>query len=364
MKRCSIFAVLCILGAALSADYVFMNIDGIRLTIEGIELGNGGIDDFVNVASISVNSTIDLVSDDLSNAFNQDLEVTFFDEEAVTQDISTIQIFTAGGSAVKAYAYIESQGHFVYTSQSGIETRVSADGSDWAEPTDYDYLAYDYVYFPRDGGRAVETTFLPESINILELESIELSLLVDTYKTVYYWDGSEASRLGFVATEHLNDPTAFPGGTAVVGLTYLPLYVAINRDLEVETYVVAQDNSSNDPNTALSGAVADEFSPDEVMFMTLTFDRGSGEFYVGRTSNWDDFNGSYGWRFSQLVRRGEINGSDYDLALTNDFSAMPDSSAFDSISGFTRINVGDESEAVFGDQSESQSYPFDYVRVR
>jgi len=345
----------------LSAEYGFMEIDGIRITIESIEMGTGGIDDFQSVASLYMETTVDLSSDDVNAAFDQELELFFTNEASSSQIIETIRIWLMDGVEIQAHIYIEAEDHFIYTTSSGLST---LDGSTWVEPVDYGFLAKDYIYFPADNGRTDEITFLVESIDLLALDSVDFSLLADIYKTVYYWDGTDADRLGFVKTVHENNPEVFPAGTPVVGLSYLPLYATINQDVIAETYVITNDNGDSSNNPILSPAVDGAFEADKVMFLTLTFDENTGEFYSGRSSNWDDFLSSYSWRFPQLVRRGVINGNELDLVLTNDFSFMPDQSEFDTISSFTRLNIGEESEATFGDQSESQSHDFDYKRVK
>lgn len=315
---------------ALFAGFQFMNVEGLKVTVAGIQF-NQGYQDATNVGYISLNQEVDLTGDPndvLSSGFELG---TGMGQTALTFD--TISVELVDGVKIKAYTELAA-GVFKYTTASGIGTY---NNSVWIAPADYDYLYVSYFYDPvsEDGaaGRTQETTFLPAAVTIQPGDSLTVSLLVDTYKVAYFWDGNDSTRHGFVETIPFSSPTAFPSGTPVISLTYLPLYVFVNRSVSSETYVVTLNSNS----TAVTGVTDDNYDEKQVMFMTLVFDQTDGSFLTGRTSNWDGLDISFS--MAQFVRDGVLNGDQYTLSLSS-FSDTAGWVVVDSITGFSRQQVG------------------------
>jgi len=332
-KNILFFSLIFILIQPSFSLVKFMNVEGLRVRISSIDLSRSSTGD--NIATITVNQDVDLNAD-LSEIFKEELEITL-NEQVSSPRFDTITVILEGGVGIKAYTQLDSQ-NFIYTSSSGPKT-LSA--SSWTEPEDYDFLQNDYLYFPDGNPYPQETTYLVEPV-LLNLDSpLTLSLMVDLYNVAYYWDGDDQGRQGFVDTVHQGDPDAFPAGTEVISVTYLPLYIALNKTLEKETYVLANDSSAFTED--------DNYELDEVMFMTLTFDADTGEFYQGRTANWDvpDF----GWKPSQFILTALIDDEDgsYGFFMANASDGEDPWVDEEGISGFSRLEPGESGTAGHND---------------
>ena len=265
----------------------------------------------------------------------------------------TINIQLTGGVGIKGHTYLADQGKHVYTSTVGIK-EVSA-GATWAAPSDYGYLANEYIYYAGDYGESIETTFLQAQTTFASDSPLDISLLVDTYQVAYYWDGQDTTRYSFVDTWHKEDSIYFPAGTPVIGITYLPLYVSVNQNLVSETYVVGANESDMTPVT---GNFYDEQT---TMNMTLIFDD-SNNFFIGRTANWD-LPSTAGFRLPQFVRTAVVTGTDYSLTLNSYDDRSGGWINTSTVAGFSRLAVGGVGTLEFTD-STGYTQPLYYKRVK
>ena len=302
MKKLTIILLivtLFIFSESLFGIYKMLEVDGIKVNIQGIQFSQG-YDNPTRIARFDLNQTVDLTGD-LSDVVSADVTIQF-EEGVETLEFNTMTIEMINGVDIKAHGYDSDSGEHIYTSSTGIQT-INLGTSTWTEQSDYDYLHLDYFYYPEsdsEEGRASETTFLNEMRTIADSETLEVSLLVDTYQVAYYWDGTHADRHNFVETVPLSSPSTFPTGTPVLSITYLPFYVVVNQDVVSETYTVS-DNASKLPDA--NG----DFDVKEVMYVTLTFDNTSGDFYIGRTANWDGL--SISFSLNQFVNSATYNST-------------------------------------------------------
>jgi len=330
VRKFLVIALVCLIVPNIFAVYQTLEVDGLRVTIEGIRFDQGYADS-TTIARINLNKQVDLTdnpNDVLSEAVDLQLE---FGESALTFD--TISITMIDGVDIKGHTYVAGNNQHIYTSSTGIKN-YSSTNPVFSQPTDYGYFHVSYFYDP-DGqdaadGRTMETTFLTEMTTVTEAPTI--SLLVDTFRVAYYWDGTDESRHGFVSTMS----SAFPTGTPVISLTYVPFYVAVNENVTSETYVVG---------TTLGDVTEanDNFNMKRVMFMTVTFAE-NGSFYIGRTANWDGLEVSL--HMPQFVLDGSQEVGDtyaFDLnSYDNNSGGWTNDST---ITGFSRVDVGSTGSA-------------------
>ncbi len=303
--------------------FQMLEVDGIRVHIDEIRFAQG-YGDSATIGSISVDQDVDLTGD-LSDVFSDSATIRL--EFGVSELMfDTINIWLSGGVGIKGHTFFSGDNVHIYTSASGIK---SLSGATWSEPSDYGYLSISYLYYPGDDGEQSETTFLQEMTTFTGETPLDISLLVDTFQVAYYWDGQDSTRNGFVDSWHQENSSYFPAGTPVIGISYLPLYLAVNQDLTSETYIVAEDVSY------LTAESADFYNEKNTMTMTLVFDDG-GSFFIGRTANWDGLYTSF--KLPQFVTGAAVSGSSYRLDLQNyeDGSGWIEDST---ISGFSRLDV-------------------------
>ena len=358
-KALAIGLLLTVAAAPLLALTQFLTIEGVKVSIDSIELVRA--DTSATTATLPIGAEVDLATD-LSGVFSEAIEIQL--EPGVTNprfDIIRVNL-QEESVAIKGYTYIAGDTEYKYTTALGIGT---LSGSTWAAPADYDYLPTGFLYFPDPvaGSSTDETTYLQTSqeLDLSSATSPTLSLLVDVYQNAYYWDGDDAGRLGFVSTVPLDPrfPGAFPAGTPVIGLSYLPLYVAIDKTVTQETYAVTDA-------TFGSFNADDVYELDEVMYMTLTFDSVSGEFYQGRISNFDEPRMAFGWMsVSQFVLTsapGTVAGT-INLGTGNATDGADLFGDFREIAGFERQDVGGTGTATLRASGETD-VDLQYKRVR
>lgn len=348
MRKLLILIFSFAVGLSIYADgFMFLEVDGIKVTITDIIFGKNYANS-ETTASISLNRTVDLTGNP-NDVFEGGISL-MLERGYDNLNYDHINIDMSGGVAIKGYAYDEDNTRFIYTKTSGIGILA---GSTWSEPSDYDYLQKDYLYYAGDNGNQNETTFINSEVSYDPVAGIDIKLLVDTYKVAYYWDGTHAARHGFVETWNLENSSYFPSGTAVIGLTYLPFYVAVNRNVISETYVVA---SSSTPLAGLPTVVDEKNS----MFVTLVFDADAGDFYIGRTANWDSLD-DYNLDLPQFIRTGTLSGGSYNFSLSSYKQESGGWTNNQTISGFTRAtNVGDPVDTASVNSGEYTLY---YYRV-
>ena len=347
MKRLVVLALMLVVGvtSVLSQDpgYQLLDVDGIRIQIEEIRFDR----DYANSTtsgSIEVGQEVELTGD-LNDVFSGGVSLRLeFGEANLSYD--HIKIWITSEVDIKGHTYLPVAGTHIYTTASGISSYT---GGAWAAPADYDYLPKDYLYYEGEEASENETTFLSEVVAYDPTAGLDISLLVDTYQVAYYWDGEESSRHGFVKSWNQENGTYFPTGTPVIGISYLPLYVSVNQSLTAETYIVAQDAAELSPSTF--------FDQKNSMTMTLVFDAGTDDFFIGRTANWDYLDMSL--RLPQFVT-GATGTSTYDLTLQSYQDGWTNDST---ITGFTRLSVGATGSATFTDSGGTDT-TMHYKRVK
>ncbi|MBI9109419.1 MAG: hypothetical protein JEZ04_21925 [Spirochaetales bacterium] len=323
-----IIAILIITALPMfaQAGFQMLEVDGLQVTIDEIRFTQG-YSDSTTVGSIAVNKTINLTGS-LSDVFTAETSLNL--EFGVSElEFDTINIQMSGGVGIKGHTYLADVTTHVYTSTSGIK-KITGAGATWSAPSDYGYLAKTYIYHPGDDGETLETTFLQAMTSYEAGTPLDMSLLVDTYQVAYYWDGQDSSRHGFVDSWNQENPSYFPTGTEVIGISYLPLYMSVNQDLQSETYVVAVSSSD------LTPVVGDFYNEKRTMNMTLVFND-SGTFFIGRTANWDGLEVSLS--LPQFVRSALITGTSYSLNL-NSYEDGSGWGSTSTLSDFTRQSVG------------------------
>lgn len=348
------FMISAVIFAQSSNDgFMFLEVDGIRVHITEIRFGKN-YSSSETTASISLNRSVDLTGNP-DDVFEGNISL-MLENGYDNLEFDFININMSGGVEIMGHAYDQYAGTHIYTTASGIGS-VDTGSSLWTAPNDYDYLTKDYIYHEGDGGRQNETTFMTSEVTFDPSAGIDIGLLVDTYKVAYYWDGNNDSRHGFVQTWPFENPTYFPEGTPVIGLTYMPFYVSINRNLQAETYVVASNS------WALDGLSTGIFDEKNSMVVTLVFDEDTGDFFIGRTANWDSLD-DYQLNLPQFVRSGTLSGSSYTFSLSSYDNQNGGWTNNQTITGFERLlNVGDTGSSATVSSSGSSDYTLHYYRV-
>ncbi len=348
----SIVLVFLVIPIFSQSGYQMLEVDGLRVHVNEIRFAQG-YSDSSTIGSISVDQDINL-TDIPSDVFNEDTVIRLeFGESELMFD--TIDIWLDSSVGIKGHTYFEADNVHVYTSAAGIKTLA---GSTWSEPSDYGYHTNDYLYYPGDGdgGEVSETTFLQAMTTFTGDVPLNISLLVDTFQVAYYWDGDDNTRHGFVKTVPIsNNASAFPSGTAVIGITYLPLYLSVNQTLTSETYVVAEDSSYLTPENG------EFYNEKYTMNMTLVFDEDDDTFFIGRTANWDGLYTSF--RLPQFVTGATASGSAYELDLENYDEGEGGWTDNSTITGFSRLAVDGTGTFTFTD-SANQTHSLYCVRVK
>ena len=348
-----ILTVLGVIGLPVfgQTGFQMLEVDGLQVNIDEVRFVQG-YSNSTTIGSIEIGQTVNL-TENLSDVFNESTSVRLeFGVDELAFDVINIQL--SGGVGIKGHTYFPASDTHVYTSTAGIKKLTGA-GSTWSAPADYGYHTSSFFYHPGDAGETQETTFLQTMTTYTSAAPLEVSLLVDTYQVAYYWDGEESSRHGFVKTMPYENPSYFPTGTEVIGITYLPLYVAVNQNLSSETYVVAESTAD------LTPVFSNFYNEKRTMNMTLIFDDDDGSFFIGRTANWDGLEIS--WKLSQFVRSAVSSGTNYNLSLSSysDGSGWSDT---ETINGFTRLQVGDAAGTASYTDSDGASRTLNYVRVK
>jgi hypothetical protein len=346
-RKLVLFILLVIVTISISAQYQLLDVDGIEVTIDEIRFSRG-YEDSDTVASISVGQTVNLTGQ-LSDVFSAAAAIKLeFGEDSLSFDTISIQL--VDGVGIKGHTYIDGSDTHVYTSAAGIKKLVGQ-GAAWLTPADYDYSRNQHIYYEGDEGETIETTFLGSVVTFTSSDTIDIELLVDTFQVAYYWDGQENTRHGFVRSWNQENTAYFPTGTEVIGISYLPLYLSVNKQLTAETYVVAESTAD------LTPASGGYYNQKRTMTATLVFDQ-SGAFFIGRTANWDGLDVS--WRLPQFVTDATAAGTDYDLILESYENGWLSTSE---ITGFTRLTVGASDTATYVDDSGS-TMTIEYKRVK
>jgi hypothetical protein len=347
-----------------SQGYEYLIVDGIQVHFTEIRFfdsyGGGGS----ALASIAVNQTVNLTGD-IDAAFSGSVTLNVREDQTALE-FGIINIEITGGVGIKGHCYDDINARHVYTKVDGIGY-LDAVTDEWSEPGDYDYLQKDYIYYPGDSGETQETTFLPSSTSYALDDTITVSLLVETLNSAYYWDGdisnwdgNHSTRTEFVRSWNLEDPSYFPTGTPVIGITYLPLYVGINETLDSETYVFAISTDDLPVNHGYIDGL-------KTSTVTLVFDQ-DDSFYIGRTTHGEPWGGGalyYPLFIPQFVSdaQAEATGSDLTLSFEN-YSDGQGWSAAESLSGFSRLAVDETGEASYTDDGEHGTTLFYYQRVK
>lgn len=375
MKKLLILFVLSLFSMLLSAQgYQYLVVDGIQVHFTEVrffdQYGEGG----GAKAYIVINQTVDLTGNP-EDIFSGDILLQVREDVGSELTFGIINIEITGGVSIMGHCYDIYTGKHIYTTAAGIDETAADFNSTWTAPSDYGYMHNDYLYYPGDGGESQETTFMPSSVSYALDGTLNISLNVETLNSAYYWDGNENTRNDFVKSVNQENPALFPAGTPVIGITYLPLYVTVNKTLVAETYVFAlKDSTLSSASQYGDYFTGTDYLPSVLGYIdglstatvTFTFDSVSDAFFIGRATHNSPWGG---WQFyslfipqfvSDTVESGGVYSftmKDYNNGWTN----------LSTLSGFTRLNVGDPyQEATFTgtDGSEAYSATFYYERVK
>lgn len=355
MKKIVLFIIISFIGFwAFPDGFLFLEVDGIKVEIDDIVFGKNYAN-HQTTASISLNRTINLTGDP-NDVFSGGITL-MLERDYDNLEFEHININMSGGVSIKGHAYDSDTSSHIYTTAAGIAS-VNLGTDIWTAQSNYDYLHKDYIYYEGDNGNQNETTFMSSEVTYDPVAGIDISLLVDTYKVAYYWDGTDAARHGFVQTWHWENSAYFPTGTPVIGLTYMPFYVSVNRNVTSETYVVTSATSFS--GGALDG-LPNEIDEKRSMIMTLVFDNDTGDFFIGRTANWDNLT-DYTLDLPQFIKSGTLSGGTYTLNFSSYDQENGGWTDNQTISGFTRpASVGGSGQATVN--SGGSSYTLHYERV-
>ncbi len=338
MKRLlAVFALLWAAFSAIADGYMYLDVDGIQVHFTEIRFFDqyGGRGDAL--AYVALNQTVNLTGE-LGDVFSGSVQLNVQDGLS-SLDFSIINIEISGGVSIKGHAYDSDSGLHVYTTTSGIQS-IDLGSETWSaqDATGYDYLSNAYVYSPADGGEVQETTFMPATVSYPVDGSFDISLMVETYKCAYYWDGDDSTRHDFVWSWHEQNSTYFPTGTPAVGITYLPLYVSVNGSLSAETYVMALSQPE------LSG-LPDSPNETRTASFTLVFDQGD-QFFIGRSIHAEPRGGNdvYQLWVPQFISNGTESAGLYSFDF-KDYSDNGGWSLGARMTGFSRLSVGEQSSA-------------------
>ena len=345
--------------------YQYLEVDGIQVHFTEVRFFDqyGGHGDAL--AYIAINQTVDLTGDP-ADIFSSAIDLQVRDDIIGALTFGIINIEITGGVSIKGHCYDAVAGKHIYTTATGIGELVTAE-STWSAPADYDYLHNNYLYYPGDGGEAQETTFMPSATSYPLDSPLQVSLNVETLNSAYYWDGNDGTRNDFVKSVNQQNSSIFPAGTPVIGITYLPLYVTVNRSLTAETYVFALKDSTlssaADYTTYFTGtdylpSIAGYIDGLSTTTVTFTFDSGNGDFFIGRSTHNTPWGG---WQFYSLFIPQFVSAaSDSAGVYSFTFRDYSDSNGWintATLSGFSRMNVGDPyQEATYSGSDGSENY--------
>lgn len=376
MNKKSVLIIMFLLPLYLlmAQGYQYLEVDGIQVHLTEIrffdQYGEGG----GAKAYVEINQTVNLTGN-INDIFSSNILLKVREDVVSELQFGIINIEISGGVSIKGHCYDNDSGKHIYTTASGIGETAADNNPTWSEPADYDYLHNDYVYWPGDGGESQETTFMPSGTTYPLDGTLDISLNVETLNIAYYWDGDDYTRADFVRSVNQEDPSLFPAGTPVIGITYLPLYVTVNQDLISETYIFALKNST------LSTAVeyenyfnGSDFLPLNnngfidglsTISVTFTFDSVSDEFFIGRATHNTPWGG---WQFyslfvPQFVSSATSTSGLYSFTLLDYSNGWTNQST---LSGFTRTALGGTGEASYSgvDGDENYTATFLYERVK
>ena len=329
MKKILFLIMMFTTSLLMAGGYQYMDVDSLRVHFTEIrffkDYGGGGD----ALAYIPVDKTVDLTGD-INDVFSGDVTINF-QEGMENLSFGIINIELTSEISIKAHTYDADTQRHIYTTANSIGYLSDSTGV-WEEPADYGYLSKDYLYYPGEGADTQETTFMPTAVSYPVDGELNVSLQVETYKCAYYWDGDDYTRHDFVRSWNFEDPSYFPTGTPVIGITYLPLYVIVNETVEAETYVIALEDSSLSDLTALNVDATASFS--------LVFDS-NDEFFIGRTIHAEPVSYSaYILWLPQFISDGVYDsaGQNYSFAFY-DYGDGEGWTKGAALSGFTRMTA-------------------------